>query len=583
MKNAFFKKVRSVAGAVFASLKEQRVIFAVSLISCIFICLNIYDLDNNFAKGWTDLFSELGIAALMSCIFTIPAAYLLQKSKPLKKYLIQTAVALAGGTLGFFAQRGFGNQVYGNLYFWGIFFAAVLITVYVFIPKTDGESTNQTVSNTYFAGLIKHFLFSGLMAGILFGGLALLIAAFQNLIFEGDDWAQIYECTAVFCFFVFAVNVFVYYLFYRRQEESSGKAFKIIFLYILLPVFFTLIALLYAYLFKALILWKLPNGQINWFVSFASCIYIVFYFILREYQNLGAVRVFYKFGAFAFIPLICVQIPAYFIRLNAYGFTGWRFSSLMFIIFSVITIALTFIKKGRFTKYSILLLAAIILFASVTPMNLINSAHKSQFKRMMAVLNKYGMYDSQNECLADFNKDEINKTISEQDREQLFSSFRYLRNTSELPLPEWAQESDNDDFDYQKSFAEWLFGIDENPQEDKIVSKYHNVKAKDAINIEDFAQMQEIENGLSSWGSKNGKYQDYATKIKRITLEFDGEVFDITDFIMNNTKDDGYLWYNLDEEKVLCLTNYSYNWNKDLELFREYNFSGYLFWKKLNP
>ena len=429
------------------------------------------------------------------------------------------------------------------------------------------------------------------MAAILFGGLSLLIFAFQSLIFEFDGY-ELYGCTGAFCLLVFAVNVFVYYLFYRRQEESSGKAFKVIFLYILLPIFFTLIAVLYIYLFKALILWKLPNGQINWFVSFASCFYIVFYFILREYQNLGVVKVFYKFGAFAFIPLICIQIPAYFIRLNAYGFTGWRFSSLLFIIFSVITIALTFVKKGAFTKYSILLLAGIILFASVTPFNLINSAYKSQYKRMMFVLNKYEMLEKDDGGksdkiggmsggkLAAYDKDELNKKITEEDRQKLLSSFNYIVHKSSLPLPEWMNSKE-----YGRPSFEMLFGLKSEVEEDDEIYKSYSVdKAKEAIYIEDFVKMQEIDAGKSSWGTKDGKYQDYATELPHAKFELEGQTFDITDFILEerDNSSDGYLWYNLDDQKVLCITNYNYCWNKELSLFRNYNFSGYVFWK-LNP
>ena len=407
-----------------------------------------------------------------------------------------------------------------------------------------------------------------------------MIAAFQNLIFHFDDW-QVYECCAVFCFVVFAVNIFVYYLFYRRDEENSGKAFKVIFLYILLPVFFTLIALLYIYLLKALILWKLPNGQINWFVSFASCIYIVFYFILREYENLAAVKVFYKYGAFAFIPLICIQIPAYFIRLTAYGFTGWRFSSLLFIIFSIVTIVLTFIKKGKFIKYSLLLLSGIIIFASITPCNLINSAYKSQYNRMVKILEKYGMIDdvSENKQLADYDKEEINQIITEEDRNILISSFNYLSLKSDIPLPEWMNARE-----YGKPSFEYIFGINSVVEDEQVfLAQFDAGINHQYINIDEYKWMQKIYESNSSWGSIDGKYQDYANELSHAIVKIENQSFDITDFLLSNPGKDNageYLWYTLDDEKVLCLTNYDFYWNDARKCFRDYSFSGFVFKRK---
>ena len=553
-----------------AYIKEQGIVFFMSILACVFLCLNIYDADNDFANGWKDIFFDLFLATMEGCLFTIPAILLSQKLKKGLKYSIQICVAVLASILGFFANRGFGNKIYGDLYFWGITFAVILFTVYIFIPG----------NSTFFAGLLKHFLFSGLMAGILFGGLSLLIAAFQNLIFHFDDW-QVYECCAVFCFVVFAVNIFVYYLFYRRDEENSGKAFKVIFLYILLPVFFTLIALLYIYLLKALILWKLPNGQINWFVSFASCIYIVFYFILREYENLAAVKVFYKYGAFAFIPLICIQIPAYFIRLTAYGFTGWRFSSLLFIIFSIVTIVLTFIKKGKFIKYSLLLLSGIIIFASITPCNLINSAYKSQYNRMVKILEKYGMIDdvSENKQLADYDKEEINQIITEEDRNILISSFNYLSLKSDIPLPEWMNARE-----YGKPSFEYIFGINSVVEDEQVfLAQFDAGINHQYINIDEYKWMQKIYESNSSWGSIDGKYQDYANELSHAIVKIENQSFDITDFLLSNPGKDNagkYLWYTLDDEKVLCLTNYDFYWNDARKCFRDYSFSGFVFKRK---
>ncbi len=572
-KSRLLSKVKNMIRETLHSLKEERVIFAASLLSFICLTLHIYEADSNFKILGNTFFLELCFSFFMSCIFTIPTAYLTQSFKPLKKYLIQLILAGIGALLGFFAHRGFGNPVYEDLYYWGIVFAVILITVFIFIPK-DKEKT-------YFAGLVKYFLFSGLMATVLLGGICLLIFAFSNLIFDFDSKSELYGTCAAFCYLVFAVNIFVYYLFYRREEEDSGKAFKVIFLYILLPVFFFLIALLYAYLFKALFMLQLPNGQINWFVSFASCFYIFFYFILTEYKELAAVKIFYRFGALAFIPLICVQIPAYFIRLTAYGFTGWRFSSLLFIIFSIIAIAFTFIKKGRLVKYSILLLAGIIIFASLSPFNIIKAAYNNQLKRMISVLEKYDMYDSQNKELTKYNAQIINQTISDDDRQKLLSSYNYLALKSHLKMPEWAIDINGHPFDFK-----FLFDI-EADKGAEIIYRHYNCPQTKEIDISNYKKMKVFIDSRSSWGWINKEYQEYANEIPHAEIENDGIIYDITDFLLSdpgndrdtNWEQNEYLFYSLDENVILCIISYSYSWNEERKLFKDYSVNGYIFWK----
>ena len=560
-------KIKEALAQAVEYLGLAKVIFIGSCISFIFSALNVY-LDEK-------IYEELTLAFLMATTFAIPATLLTQKLIPLKKYLFQLLAVGAGFVLGFFSYRGFGNPIYKELYYFGILCAAILITLYLFIPKEKSRS--------YFSLVFKYTLFTFFMTLILMGGICLLTYAIQNLILNTNE-SEVYECSCLFCCIIFSINIFCYYLFYRRQEESSGKAFKVITLYILFPVFAILLLILYIYLIKALVLLKLPNGQINWFVSFASCFYIVFYFILREYDQLPVIKFFYKSGAIPFIPLIIIQIYAYFIRVNAYGFTGYRYSSLLFIIFSIITIALTFIKSGKFSRYAIPLLTLIVLFDSLTPWNLINMAHKSQFNRMMKVLNKYDLYDSASDSLKPYDPALLEKTILDEDRDALRSSYRYLSWTSSMPLPEWAMKTEYDNgktYKSKMSFEE-VFGIKATPDEEAIVTFEKNFIRKERINIEAFKEM--VPFNFSEYSSKweDGKWQEYAEEIPAITIETKYGDQDLTDFIFSLEPDlsqDGLLWYELNENYSICFTSINYRYNKDRRLFNRYSLSGYIFYK----
>ena len=568
MKKIEFKaKLKETLAQSLEYLSMAKITFITSCIAFIFSALLIYLNDN--------IYEELTLAFLMGTAFSIPATLLTQKLTVLKKYLIQGLTAATGFVLGFFSYRGFGNNIYKELYYFGILCAVLLITLYLFIPKEK--------SRTYFSLVFKYALFTIFMTIILLGGICLLIFAIQNLILNTDDY-DIYECCSCFCAIIFGINVFCYYLFYRRQEESSGKAFKVIALYILFPVFAILLLILYVYLIKALVLLKLPNGQINWFVSFASCFYIVFYFILREYDELPVIKYFYKFGAIPFIPLIIIQIYAYFIRVNAYGFTGYRYSSLLFIIFSVITIALTFIKQGKYSQHAILVLTFFVVFDSLTPFNLIKMAHKSQFTRMIKILNKYQMYDSGAGTLTDYDKALIEKTITDQDRDALYSSFRYLSWTSSIPMPDWAMETEykNGNLYKNKLNFEETFGIKRESEKEKLVKFEKDFKREGRIDIRDFSEMVPFNYSEYAYQWKNGEWNEYAVEIPSAQIETKYGTFDLTDFFLtldNDMSGNDLLWYKADENFSICFTSISYTYNEDRKLFYSYYLSGYIFYK----
>ena len=568
MKKIEFKaKLKETLAQSLEYLSMAKITFITSCIAFIFSALLIYLNDN--------IYEELTLAFLMGTAFSIPATLLTQKLTVLKKYLIQGLTAATGFVLGFFSYRGFGNNIYKELYYFGILCAVLLITLYLFIPKEK--------SRTYFSLVFKYALFTIFMTIILLGGICLLIFAIQNLILNTDDY-DIYECCSCFCAIIFGINVFCYYLFYRRQEESSGKAFKVIALYILFPVFAILLLILYVYLIKALVLLKLPNGQINWFVSFASCFYIVFYFILREYDELPVIKYFYKFGAIPFIPLIIIQIYAYFIRVNAYGFTGYRYSSLLFIIFSVITIALTFIKQGKYSQHAILVLTFFVVFDSLTPFNLIKMAHKSQFTRMIKILNKYQMYDSEAGTLTDYDKALIEKTITDQDRDALYSSFRYLSWTSSIPMPDWAMETEykNGNLYKNKLNFEETFGIKRESEKEKLVKFEKDFKREGRIDIRDFAEMVPFNYSEYAYQWKDGEWNEYAVEIPSAQIETKYGTFDLTDFFLtldNDMSGNDLLWYKADENFSICFTSISYTYNEDRKLFYSYYLSGYIFYK----
>lgn len=167
-KKSLAQKIRAVFSDALVYLSEQKVVFAATFLAFVSACLYIYDVEKFFDKIYYDFFEELCYGFTMGAVFAIPATLLSKRFSALKKYAFQIALALGGGLLGFFAEsKGFGDDVYSELYYFGIGLAVIAASLFLFIPKENPRA--------YFALVFKHFLFCALMSLVVLGGLCLLV------------------------------------------------------------------------------------------------------------------------------------------------------------------------------------------------------------------------------------------------------------------------------------------------------------------------------------------------------------------------------------------------------------------------
>lgn len=534
MKNCLLAKSRNEIKEkiliLFKSIMQQKAIFIMSIItfvlSCIFIC----------TENRVFLHSACGLMFAMLCL--LPVILFTQDFSVAKKYFIQGFAGILMSVLGFMLFHYKNDSVYNEMIRWGIVFAVVVNTLFIFVLKSD--------SQVFISNLIKNISFCSLICLILFIGFFLLIAAFISLFlkdFSRED--LVYEILLSFCgTFVFP-NIFTYYLFKIKNEETAGKAFKILFLYIMFPLYIILLTLLYAYLIKSLIVQELPCGQINWFVSFATCFYFVFYYTLCEYNKNLFIKWFYKIGGFILFPLIIIQCISFKIRIDAYGFTELRYVSLLYIIFSVIAILCTMVKGGMFAKWNFIILTFFILLATVSPLNMIEVPYKKQSERMENILKKYKMFDNK---LLDYNADDIEKNITNDDRKSLFESFNYIVNSS-LPKPQWLEKYDSKN-DTKANF-ENIFCIKPNIEEN--IHRYYYLS-------------QEIKIDISAYNVMTYKKTE-ASKNKSIMLDN----IDLTDFILEcNFNNNSAVCFYPDENTAICFKEVSYSYNRVKQKFNHY-------------
>lgn len=300
--------------------------------------------------------------------------------------------------------------------------AAMIVMCGFFLEKS--QRFEDVVPSIIVSGLIALIEMTCVALGIL-----VILWAFGTLVFSVSG--QAFTFAAIFSFLIIFVNVFLVYSTRPSGTFKIPKLFRLIVKRILFSLYIVLIAVLYIYLIKMLFSKTMPNGRINWFVSFATVFYLFFQLTLRNYQDEKLVSFFYKNGHLFLIPLVVIQCLSFGIRVNAYGFTMMRYASLLYIIFSIVVLILASFKSGALIRFVYPVFAGILLVASLTPLSLSDVPRINQIHRIERVYKAHGMFSE--EKLNPVNADII---FSPREKEIVCSAYDFL--IAETKLPEWA-------------------------------------------------------------------------------------------------------------------------------------------------
>lgn len=405
-------------------------LFIFSILS--FLCFTVNIITDTFFDNITleNILASCGISFLW-CIFLSITLQLIyeaklnfkQQEKTIKKTFFAGNIIsiLVSFGLSFFIYNFciIKNNIYANMFILGTLIS--LVISYFFLLTLFQNKI------FIFPRCICSSILSLFISLCICCGLSIIWLAITSLIFEFYNSDFMY--TIIWIAFLF-INIacFITFSNIKIENYTCPKSFKIIMHYILLSLYTLLILVLYIYLFKCIFFKQLPNGIINWFVSISTLLYIVFYLSFLQYKS-KTINLFYKFGAFLLIPLIFIQVVAFSIRINAYGFTSIRVLSLYYILFSICFIILTFIKKGKFIFSSFLILIFFILLATSTPLNIHDVAILNQKTRMETILKKHDMIkDNTIIPISDPNK------LSNKEKEIIVSTFDELIEINDFNL-----------------------------------------------------------------------------------------------------------------------------------------------------
>lgn len=212
-----------------------------------------------------------------------------------------------------------------------------LIVACFFVPLSSSlTNRTQTYSQLIHTAMSITLAVVFLMASVLF--INLLRELFNILITKFDD-SLLFICAVVLPLVVFTG---------LQLTKAKAKLSAPVFFgggfckFVLLPIVLIYFAVLYVYLFKILITWELPNGEVTRMVTIQIVLVLVVLFGLRDYfhnsstaeSNVTIFRLAMRWLPLLMIPMLVLMTVAIFYRLNQYGITADRIYVTCFLLWA---------------------------------------------------------------------------------------------------------------------------------------------------------------------------------------------------------------------------------------------------------
>ncbi|WML39467.1 DUF4153 domain-containing protein [Neobacillus sp. OS1-2] len=383
-----------------------------------------------------------------------------------------------------------------------------LLIAFIWIPVIKSEiSFNQS-----FMIAFKSFFNTLFFSGVIFGGLAIILSAIHQLIFNINSAA--YSHTANIVFILFAPMYFLSLIptyprknkrkEYIEKAASCPKFLDILLSYILIPLLsvFTLILLIYIIKNIGGEFWK-DNLLEPMLVSYAITV-ILMYILVSEIEN--------KFTAFfrlifpkVLVPIVLFQITSSILSVVDTGVTHTRYYVILFGIFAAAAgILLSFLPVRKNGVIAVMLIIFSVI-SIVPPVDAFTISRSSQIDTLKNVLLKNKMLEN--------NTIRPDDTIPAKDKQIITDTISYLEMMGYTKKIEWLP----DDFNAYHDFLD-TFGFKEYQNAGQVnPSIYLNLAQETPITITGYDTFATIEINMAE-KNREGKIFDIKKQGKTYSL-----------------------------------------------------------------
>lgn len=376
--------------------------------------------------------TRLVLSLIVAAFFALAAHSLLEKEGRdlLGRLLVIPAAALAGVAFYFVGLMGAEVRYLGDGYQKYMIRTWLVCSILFLMFLAIQCLRNKAVFGPVFMSVFKAFFTTLLFAGVIYGGLSLIFAAINKLLVKLDY--QIYIYVAIWVWIVVAPIILLSLLMTFKTDEKSVERdkkvsscpafFRILLLYVIIPLVIIYTLVLLIYLLKTLVT---GTGQelLRPLIMSYSIVVILVYFLVSEIENRLA-----SFFRLVF-PKIMVIIALYQVIVSVMDATkqGVDFSEYFIILISVyavtagVLMSLFPVKKNVIL---ILVLCGFAVFALLPFVNFYDAGVASQKSVLVGVLDRNDMV-SNGEIIS-------NSSISKEDRILITRAHGFLQNLDEL-------------------------------------------------------------------------------------------------------------------------------------------------------
>ncbi|MCX6164832.1 MAG: DUF4153 domain-containing protein [Ignavibacteriae bacterium] len=261
--------------------------------------------------------------------------------------------------------------------------------------------------------------------------LSVAILSFDNL-FEVHINSKIYGQL-----FFFILGVFNTWFFLSglpnnfdglESQDFYPKGLKIFTQYVLLPLVFIYLLILYLYMGKIILHWQLPMGWVSYLVlgfSVTGIFSLLLIEPLRELEGINWIKKFSKWFYLILFPLIILLFIAILRRTGEYGITERRYFVFVLAVWltvMAIYFSISKIKNIKIIPYSLCLIAFLTSFG---PWGAFSLSERSQMRRLEEILTK-------NKILVYGKIVKAANPISDEERQDVSSVIQFLNERKSL-------------------------------------------------------------------------------------------------------------------------------------------------------
>lgn len=219
-----------------------------------------------------------------------------------------------------------------------------------------------------------------------------------------------------------------------KREKYPNFILKIV-SYAIVPIFSIYTIVIYAYLLKVLVLFKLPANVLgNLVIWYALISIILLYFSKGVDFSYKIVNRFMNLYPFALIIPVLVMMISFIVRIVNYGLTEPRYYALLVALIVLGSIYL--MKKFNNVKYTLVLTGGLLLLSIVGPLSSYTLSSISQESRFEKLLVDYKMLDNNkiiaNDKLSGDKQDEVLKFLYYFDERKQLDKLDFLPKDFEM-------------------------------------------------------------------------------------------------------------------------------------------------------